>query len=50
MHGMVKIFQNLPETQNELLKVPGHSEVLHKDNFLTVFQWFPQFGMLSHLL
>lgn len=31
-------------------KVPGHNEVSHKDNLLTEFQWFRQFGMLLHLL
>lgn len=31
-------------------KLPEHNEVLHKDNFQKVFQWFHQFGMLYHLL
>jgi len=33
-----------------IFKLPERNEVLHKDNFQKVFQWFHQFGMLYHLL
>jgi len=32
-----------------IFKLPEHNEVLHKDNFQKVFEWFHQFGMLYHL-